>query len=104
MSVDRAVADGVNIIILSDRGVDENHMPIPSLLAVSSVEQHLVRTKRRTAVSLILESGEPRDVHQIATLLGFGARAIHPYLAQECIAELIDIGILDKDYHTAIAD
>ncbi|WP_029233078.1 glutamate synthase large subunit [Butyrivibrio sp. VCB2006] len=104
VSVDRAVADGVNIIILSDRGVDENHMPIPSLLAVSSVEQHLVRTKRRTAVSLILESGEPRDVHQIATLLGFGARAIHPYLAQECIAELIDIGILDKDYHTAIAD
>ncbi|MCR5402571.1 MAG: glutamate synthase large subunit [Butyrivibrio sp.] len=104
ISVDRAVADGVNIIILSDRGVDENHMPIPSLLAVSSVEQHLVRTKRRTVVSLILESGEPRDVHQIATLLGFGARAINPYLAQECIAELIDLGILDKDYHTAIAD
>jgi len=104
VTVDRAVADGVNIIILSDRGVDENHMPIPALLAVSSVEQHLVRTKQRTAVSLILESGEPRDVHQIATLLGFGARAIHPYLAQECIAELIDIGILDKDYHTAIDD
>ncbi|MCR5272921.1 MAG: glutamate synthase large subunit [Lachnospiraceae bacterium] len=104
LSVDRAVAEGVNIIILSDRGVDENHMPIPSLLAVSSVEQHLVRTKKRTAVSLILESGEPRDVHQVATLLGFGARAIHPYLAQECVAELIDIGILDKDYHTAIDD
>jgi glutamate synthase (ferredoxin) len=104
ISVDRATAEGVNIIVLSDRGVDENHMPIPSLLAVSSVEQHLVRTKQRTAVSLILESGEPRDVHQIATLLGFGARAIQPYLAHECIAELIDIGILDKDYHTAIAD
>ena len=104
ISVDRATAEGVNIIVLSDRGVDENHMPIPSLLAVSSVEQHLVRTKKRTAVSLILESGEPRDVHQIATLLGFGARAIHPYLAHECIAELIDIGIMDKDYHTAIAD
>ena len=104
VSVDRAVADAVNIIILSDRGVDENHMPIPSLLAVSSVEQHLVQTKRRTAVSIILESAEPRDVHQIATLLGFGARAIHPYLAHECIAELIDIGILDKDYHTAIKD
>ena len=104
VSVDRAVADAVNIIILSDRGVDENHMPIPSLLAVSSVEQHLVQTKRRTAVSIILESAEPRDVHQIATLLGFGARAIHPYLAHECISELIDIGILDKDYHTAIKD
>jgi glutamate synthase (ferredoxin) len=102
--VDRAYSDGDNIIILSDRGVDENHVPIPSLLAVSAVEQHLVRTKRRTAVSLILESGEPRDVHQMATLLGFGARAINPYLAHECIAEMIDIGILDKDYHTAIDD
>ena len=104
IAVDRAVAEGSNIIILSDRGVDENHVPIPSLLAVSSVEQHLVRTKKRTAVSLILESGEPRDVHHMAALLGFGARAINPYLAHECIAELIDKGILDKDYHTAIDD
>ena len=102
--MDRAFERGYNIIILSDRGVDENHVPMPSLLAVSSVEQHLVRTKKRTAVSLILESGEPREVHQFATLLGFGARAIYPYLAQECIAELIDKGILDKDYHTAIDD
>ncbi|MDO4614181.1 MAG: glutamate synthase large subunit [Lachnospiraceae bacterium] len=104
ISVDRAVSRGYNIIILSDRGVDETHVPIPSLLAVSAVEQHLVRTKKRTAVSIILESGEPRDVHQMAALLGFGARAINPYLAHECIAELIDNGILDKDYHTAIAD
>ncbi|MCR5425593.1 MAG: glutamate synthase large subunit [Lachnospiraceae bacterium] len=104
VSVDRACGKGANIIILSDRGVDENHVPIPSLLGVSAVEQHLVRTRRRTAVSLILESGEPRDVHQMATLLGFGARAIHPYLAHECIAEMIDMGILDKDYHTAIDD
>lgn len=104
VSVDRAVSNGSNIIILSDRGVDENHLPIPSLLAVSSVEQHLIITKKRTAVSLILESGEPRDVHQIACLLGFGARAVNPYLADECIAELIDTGILDKDYHTAIID
>ncbi len=104
ITVDRAVADKCNIIILTDRGVDENHMPIPSLLAVSSVEQHLVRTKKRTAVSLILESAEPRDVHQIATLLGFGARAICPYLAHECIGELIDLGILDKDFHIAVED
>lgn len=104
ISVDRAAAEGVNIIILSDRGVDENHVPIPSLLAVSSVEQHLVRTRRRTAISLILESGEPRDVHQVATLLGFGVRAINPYLVHECISELIDLGLLDKDYHTAIRD
>ncbi len=104
VAVDHAAAAGKNIIILSDRGVDENHVPIPSLLAVSSVEQHLVRTRQRTAVSLILESGEPRDVHQIAALLGFGARAVNPYLAQEAITELIDRGILNKDYHTAIAD
>ena len=104
IAVDRAAAEGCNIVILSDRGVDENHVAIPSLLAVSSVEQHLVRTKKRTAVSLILESGEPRDVHQLAALLGFGARAVNPYLAHECIAELIDKGILDKDYHTAIDD
>ena len=104
IAVDRAAAAGCNIVILSDRGVDENHVPIPSLLAVSSVEQHLVQTKKRTAVSLILESGEPRDVHQIATLLGFGARAVNPYLAHECIGELIELGILDKDYHTAVED
>ncbi|MCR4688952.1 MAG: glutamate synthase large subunit [Saccharofermentans sp.] len=104
VSVDRTCAKGANIIILSDRGIDENHVAIPSLLAVSAVEQHLVQTRKRTAVSLIIESGEPRDVHQMATLLGFGARAINPYLAHECIAEMIDKGILDKDYHTAIAD
>lgn len=104
LSVDRAYADGCNIMILSDRGIDETHVPIPSLLAVSAVEQHLVQTKKRTAVSLILESGEPRSVHQMACLLGFGARAINPYLAHECISELISIGIMDKDYHTAIDD
>ena len=101
---DRAYRDGANIIILSDRGIDENHVAIPSLLAVSAMEQYLIRTKKRTAVSIILESGEPRDVHQFALLLGYGARAINPYLAQECIAEMIDSGRLDKDYHTAIAD
>ena len=104
VNLDRLCSKGVNIVILSDRGVDENHVPIPSLLAVSAAEQHLVETKKRTAVSIVLESGEPRDVHQMATLLGFGARAINPYLAHECIAELIDKAILDKDYHTAIAD
>ena len=82
--------------------MDENHLAIPSLLAVSAMEQYLVRTKKRTAVSIILESGEPRDVHQFATLLGYGARAIHPYLAHECIEELVDRGMLDKDVSTAI--
>ena len=69
---DRAYRDGANVIILSDRGVDEYHMAIPSLLAVSAMEQYLVRTKKRTAVSIILESAEPRDVHHFATLLGYG--------------------------------
>ena len=104
LAVDHAAANGKNIIILSDRGVDENHAPIPSLLAVSAVEQHLIRTKKRTKVSLVLESGEVRDVHQVAVLLGFGARAINPYLAHECISEMIDRRVLDKDYHTAIDD
>ncbi len=101
---DRAYRNGCNIIILSDRGVDENHVAIPSLLAVSAIEQYLVRTKKRTAVSIILESAEPRDVHHFATLLGYGARAINPYLAQECIVELVDRNMLDKDAYTAIAD
>ena len=101
---DRAYKNGANIIILSDRGVDEYHVAIPSLLAVSAIEQHLIRTKKRTAVSIILESAEPRDVHHFATLLGYGARAINPYLAQESITALIDSGRLDKDYHTAIND
>lgn len=101
---DKAYKNGANIIILSDRGVDENHVAIPSLLAVSAMEQHLIRTKKRTAVSIILESAEPREVHHFATLLGYGARAVNPYLAQECISELIDSGRLDKDYHTAIED
>ncbi|MCR4716436.1 MAG: glutamate synthase large subunit [Lachnospiraceae bacterium] len=104
ISVDRAASEGKNIIILSDRGVDENHIAIPSLLAISSVEQHLVLTKKRTKVSLILESAEPLNVHHMAVLLGYGARAINPYLAHECISEMIDIGLLDKDYHTAIED
>ncbi len=101
---DNAAAEGVNIIILSDRGIDESHAAIPSLLAVSAMEQHLIRTHKRTAVSIILESGEPREVHHFAALLGYGARAINPYLAQECISSLIDSGRLDKDYHTAIDD
>ncbi len=101
---DKAYKKGANIIVISDRGIDENHVAIPSLLAVSALEQYLIKTKKRTAVSIILESGEPRDVHQFATLLGYGARAINPYLAHECIEELIDKKILDKDLHTAIHD
>ena len=104
VSVDKAYRNGANIIILSDRGIDENHTAIPSLLAVAGLEQYLVRTKKRTAISMILESAEPRAVHHFATLLGYGARAINPYLAQECICEMISLNMLDKDPHAAIAD
>ena len=104
VEVDRAHREGANIIILSDRGVDENHVAIPSLLAVGAVQHYLVQTKKRTSMAVILESGEPRDVHHFATLLGYGASAINPYLAQESIQELIDINMLDKDYYAAVDD
>ena len=104
VEADRAHREGANIIILSDRGVDENHVAIPSLLAVSALQQYLVQTKKRTSMAVILESGEPRDVHHCATLLGFGASAINPYLAQESIQELIDLNMLDKDYYAAVDD
>ena len=104
LEVDRAHKDGANIIILSDRDIDENHVPIPSLLAVSALQQYLVRTKKRTSVALILESGEPREVHHFAALLGYGACAINPYLAHESIRSLIQSGMLDKDYYAAVKD
>ena len=102
VACDKAYYAGANILILSDRGVDENHIAIPSLLAVSAVQQYLVRTKKRTAISMILESAEPRDVHHFATLFGYGASAVNPYLAQDCIGELIAEGALNKDYYAAI--
>ena len=104
VEVDRAHREGANIIILSDMGVDENHVAIPSLLAVGAVQHYLVQTKKRTSMAVILESGEPRDVHHFATLLGYGASAINPYLAQESIQELIDLNMLDKDYYAAVDD
>ena len=104
IEVDRAILDGANILILSDRGVDEYHVPIPSLLALSGLQQHLVRTKKRTSVAIILETGEPREVHHFATLLGYGACAINPYLAHESIKQLIDTNMLEKDYYAAVED
>ena len=104
VEVDRAYRDGANIIILSDRGVDENHVPMPSLLAVAALNQHLVKTKKRTSIAIILESGEPREVHHFATLLGYGACAINPYLAQDAIKYMIEQDMLDKDYYAAVSD
>ena len=104
LEADKAYNEGANILILSDRGVDENHLAIPSLLAVSALHRHLVVTKRRTSLAVILESGEPRTVHHFATLLGYGASAVNPYLAQETIHELIHEDLLDKDYYAAVDD
>ena len=104
LEADRAYKDGANILILSDRGVDENHVAIPALLAVSAMQQHLVTTKKRTSLSVILESAEPREVHHFATLLGFGATAVNPYLALDTINSLIESGMLDKDYYVAVDD
>ncbi|MBP3761856.1 MAG: glutamate synthase large subunit [Ruminococcus sp.] len=104
IDADRAYRDGANILILSDKGVDEFHCPIPSLLAVSSLQQHLVNTKKRTAVAMILESAEPREVHHFAALLGFGACAVNPYLAHETIKNLIDKNMLEKDFYAAEDD
>lgn len=104
VEADRAYKEGANILILSDRNVDENHVAIPSLLAVSALQQHLVRTKKRTRLAMILESAEPREVHHFAALLGYGACAVNPYLALESIYELIDKHMLDKDYYAAVND
>lgn len=104
VEADRAYRDGSNILILSDRGVDENHVAIPSLLAVSALQNHLVQTKKRTRLAVILETAEPREVHHFATLLGYGASAINPYLALDSIKELIDEKLLDKDYYVAVDD
>ena len=104
LEVDRAYKEGANIIILSDRDIDEYHVAIPSLLAVSAVSQYLIRTKKSTALALILESAEPHEVHHFAALLGYGACAVNPYLAHETIGQLIDDGLLDKDYYAAVDD
>ena len=104
LEADRSYKEGANILILSDRGVDENHVAIPSLLAVSALQQHLVRTKKRTALAMIVESAEPREVHHFACLLGYGACAVNPYLAQETIRQLISNNMLDKDYYAAVDD
>ena len=104
VEVDKAHKDGANIIILSDRGVDEYHVQIPSLLAVSAVHQYLVKTKKRTTLSLVLESGEPRSVHHFAILLGYGASAVNPYLAHETIKQMVEEGMINKDPYAAIDD
>jgi glutamate synthase (ferredoxin) len=97
----KAIADGNNIIILSDRGHDHDRAPIPALLAVSSVQHHLLREGSRTRVGLVIESGEPREVHHFALLLGYGASAINPYLAFESLHDMVRQGLLSGDAEKA---
>ena len=104
VEVDKAYYSGANILILSDRGVDDNHVAIPSLLATGALNYYLVKTKKRMKVALIVESGEPREVHHYATLLGYGASAVNGYLVQDTIHEMIEQRMLDKDYYAAVHD
>ena len=85
---EEAARSDFNVLILSDRGVDENHAPIPALLAVAAVHNHLISKVLRTDIGLILESGEPREVHHFCTLIGYGVTAINPYLAFETVRDL----------------
>ena len=89
VGAERAVKDGYNIIILSDRAVSAERVPIPALLATSATHHHLIRRGLRTSVGLVVESGEPREVHQFCTLAGYGAEAINPYLAFETLEDLL---------------
>jgi glutamate synthase (ferredoxin) len=99
----KAIANGTNIIVLSDRGADQDHAAIPALLAVAGVHHHLIREGTRTRVGLILESGEPREVHHYSLLVGYGAGAINPYLAFETLDDLIHQGLLKNiDHKTAV--
>lgn len=94
-SADKVIEDGANILILSDREFDDKHAPIPALLAVSGLHHHLIRTGKRTEVSIVLESGEPRETHHFCTLLGYGVDAVNPYMAYESIHDLISEGLLE---------
>ena len=97
-----AIEAGVNILILSDRGVGPGVAPIPALLATSGLHHHLIRNETRTRTALIVESGEPREVHHLALLIGFGATAVNPYLALETLDQMIhDRLLVDIDHDTA---
>ncbi|MHB8521338.1 MAG: glutamate synthase large subunit [Limisphaerales bacterium] len=102
-AADQAIVGGANILILSDRGLDARHAPIPALLAVSGLHHHLIRQGTRGRVGLVLESGEPREVHHFALLIGYGCSAINPYLAFETLDDMVRQGLLaDVDHKTAV--
>ena len=100
----RAIKEGEKFLILSDRGVNEEWAPIPSLLGVSAVHHHLIRQETRTEVGLILETGEPRDVHHFASLIGYGAGAINPYLVFESLVDMEREGYLPEGVDSQTAE
>jgi glutamate synthase domain-containing protein 2/glutamate synthase domain-containing protein 1/glutamate synthase domain-containing protein 3 len=102
VKITKAINEGYNVVVLSDRGVNKEWAPIPSLLAVAGVHHHLIREGTRTRVGLVLESGEPREVHHFCLLLGYGCGAINPYLAFETLDDMLRQGLLkDIDHKTA---
>ncbi|MBL9140157.1 MAG: glutamate synthase large subunit [Verrucomicrobiales bacterium] len=102
-AANKAIEDGFNVIILSDRGINQEMAPIPALLAVAGLHHHLIREGTRTRVGLVLESAEPREVHHFSLLIGFGCGAINPYLAYETLDDMIRQGLLkDTDHKTAV--
>ena len=102
MRASLAIRDGQRLLILSDRGIDKDNAPIPSLLALTAVHNHLVRERKRTQVALIIESGEPREVMHFALLTGYGASAINPYLAIETLEDMAEKGLLAVDFPAAL--
>ena len=94
--VSEAIALGANIIVLSDRNASPTSAPIPSLLLTAAVHNHLVREKERTRVGLVIESGDAREVHHFALLIGYGAAAVNPYLALESVGEMVRDGLLGE--------
>ncbi|MDR2654623.1 MAG: glutamate synthase large subunit [Oscillospiraceae bacterium] len=103
-AADMALDSGYNIIILSDRGVNESKIPIPALLAVSGLHHYLIRKGRRTKVSIVAETGEPREVHHFSLLVGYGANAVNPYLAYEAIEDLCGRNVIELDPEKAKAN
>lgn len=102
-TVDKAMEDGYNIFILSDRGVSQEMAAMPALLATSGLHHHLIRNGKRTQVTLLVESGEPREVHHFSVLIGYGATAVNPYLAYESIDNMIQEGMLPgMEYKKAV--
>ena len=100
----KAIDNGATILILSDRGVDSEHIAIPSLLATGAVHHHLIREGTRIKVGIVVESGEPREVHHMAVLIGYGAGAVNPYLAFETIEEMCERGQMLKPVAYSIAE